>query len=169
MKKLPIYFCWMILSAGLVFAGTGSEKSFKTDVILDVVPIKARSILAGRAVDALEKPPAEMPAAWTAVVFRIERVLSGDFETVIVKEPSLRDQMKKAAEEKQFWKFLIMDFKKNDEEGTPKGWLTMAVVDPHASFGIREGEAPSRQHYKISLARVHKDPASYVLVKSEKL
>jgi len=43
------------------------------------------------------------------------------------------------------------------------------VADPYTAFGIREGEDPAkRQRYKLSLARVHKDPDSYVLVKSEK-
>jgi hypothetical protein len=62
-----------------------------------------------------------------------------------------------------------MDFEKPSGDGTNKGWLSMAVIDPYASFGIREGEEPvTRQRYKLSLARVHKNPDSFVLVKSEK-
>jgi hypothetical protein len=46
----------------------------------------------------------------------------------------------------------------------------MAVADSYASFGIREGEEPAgHQRYKLFLARVHKDPDSYILVKSEKI
>ena len=39
----------------------------------------------------------------------------------------------------------------------------------HPSFSIKEGEESPKQHYRISLARVHKKPDSYVLIKSEKL
>lgn len=169
MKHTLVLVSFLLLAPSLFAAETTTVKPFKTDVILEVVPIKARSILAGGTVDALEKPPAEMPPVWTAVVFRIEKVLMGDFEKVVIEEPSLTDQMKKAVKEKEFWKFLIMDFERTDEEGTPKEWFTMAVSDPSTSFGIREGKETSRKHYKISLARVHKNPDSYVLIKSEKI
>jgi hypothetical protein len=147
-----------------------SEKTLKTDVVLTAVPIRARGILAGGTVNVLEKPATEMPPVWTAVVFRAERVLSGNFKLPKNQEISLWDQMKGAAGDKNFLKLLTMDFERPPEDGTDKGWLSMAVIDPYASFGVREGEEPaSRERYKLSLARVHKNPDSYVLVKSEKL
>jgi len=78
--------------------------------------------------------------------------------------------MKDAAEDKNLLKLLTMDFEKPAEDGDDKEWLSIAVIDPYASFGVREGEPPaSRQRYKLSLAQVHKDPDSFILVKSEKL
>lgn len=142
----------------------------RRDAILVVVPIRAKSILAGGTVNALEKPAAEMPPVWTSVIFRVERVMSGDFKVPKAQELTLWDQMKDAAENKNILKLLAMDFEKSGEEGADKGWFSMAVVDSYASFGIREGEEPAtRQRYKLSLARVHKDPDSFVLVNSEKL
>ena len=111
-----------------------------------------------------------MPPVWTAVIFRVERILKGDLKIPKSQEISLLSQMKDAADDKNILKLLTMDFEKPPEDGTDKGWLSMAVVDSYATFGIREGEDPAtRQRYKLSLARVHKNPDSYVLVKSEKM
>lgn len=146
-----------------------SSEALKADVKLLAIPVRAKSILAKGTINALEKPASEMPPVWTAVIFRVERVLRGTFKTPKEQELTLMDQMKEAADDKKILKLLTMDFEKPPEEGTDKGWLSMAVVDPYVSFGIREGETPiALQRYKLSLARVHKDPESYVLVKSEK-
>jgi len=151
-------------------SGAPSIKPLKTDVILIAVPIRAKSIMAGGTVNALEKPASKMPASWTAVVFQVERIVDGDFKVPPREQISLWSQMKDAAEDKNVLKLLAMDFEKPEEGGSNKEWLSIATVDPYASFGIREGEAPaSRQRYKLSLARVHKDPDSFVLVKSQKL
>jgi hypothetical protein len=145
-------------------------KPLKTDVTLIAVPVRARSIKARGTINALEKPAAEMPPVWTAVVFRVERIVSGDFKVPKGQEVTLLDQMKDAAGDKKFLKLLTMDFERPPEDGADKGWLSMAVADSYASFGIREGEEPAgHQRYKLFLARVHKDPDSYILVKSEKI
>jgi hypothetical protein len=147
-----------------------APKPLKANVTLIAIPIRAKSIMAGGTVNALEKPAAEMPPVWTSVLFRVERIMSGEFKVPKGQELSLWDNVKDAADDKNILKLLTMDFEKPDEDGTDKGWLSMAVVDPYASFGVREGEDPAvRQRYKLSLARVHKDPDSFVLVKSEKL
>ena len=168
-KRLLLIASLVFLNVSPGFAETGVVKPLRTDLILEVVPIKTRSILAGGKVDALEKSPSEMPPVWTAVVFRVNRVLMGSFKSVIIEEPPLREQMKTAVKEKKIWKFLTMDFKKTDEEGIPRKWLTLAVADPYASFGIKEGEPSPRQRYKLYLSLAHKNPDSYVLVKSEKI
>ena len=62
-----------------------------------------------------------------------------------------------------------MDFHRPAEGGEEKQSFSMVVADPYASFSIREGEESSKQRYKISLARVHKNPDSYLLVKSERI
>lgn len=146
------------------------SKTLKADVVLEVTPIRARSILARGTVNALEKPAAEMPPVWTAVIFRVERILSGDFKVPKNEEQSLLSQMKDAADDKNFLRLATMDFKRPPEDGTDKEWLSMAVIDPYASFGIREDEDPAeRQRYRLSLARIHKNPDSFVLIKSQKL
>ncbi len=166
------------LGASLVFAAETPDlkqppakfSALKTDVVMIAVPIRARGIMAGGTINALEKPASEMPPVWTSVLFRVERVVEGEFKIPPSQEFSLWGQMKDAAGEKNILKLLTMDFEKPDDEGTDKGWLSMAVIDPESSFGIREGEAPSvRQRYQLSLARVHRDPDSYVLLGSKKL
>lgn len=145
-------------------------KPLKADITLIAVPVRARSIKARGTINALEKPAAEMPPVWTAVIFRVERIVSGDFKVPKGQEVTLLDQMKDAAGDKKFLKFLTMDFERPPEEGTDKGWLSMAVGDSYGSFGIREGEEPAgHPRYKLFLARIHKDPDSYILVKSEKI
>jgi hypothetical protein len=147
-----------------------ASKPLKADVQLIAVPIRAKSILAGGTIQALERPASEMPPSWSAVIFRVERVVDGNFKVPQNQEISLLDQMKDAAEEKKILKLLTMNFEKPPEEGTDRGWLSMAVIDSYASFGIREGAiSTERRRYKLSLARVHKDPDSFVLVKSEML
>jgi hypothetical protein len=61
-----------------------------------------------------------------------------------------------------------MDFERPSEGGTAKECFSMAVSDPATLFGIKEGETAPKQRYKLSLARIHKDPDSYILIKSEK-
>jgi hypothetical protein len=178
MKKVMILlgfclFCVPLFAAdksiGAIIAKV-QTKPLKADVELIAIPIRAKSIMAGGTVNALEKPAGEMPPVWTAVVFRVERIVDGDLKIPQKEEISLWSQMKDSAEEKNILKLLLMDFEKPDEKGTDKEWLSMAVADPYTTFGIREGEDPAaRQRYKLSLARVHKDPDSYVLVKSEKM
>ena len=159
-----------VADPGLLDRPSQQEAVLKPDVVLVAIPIRAKSILSGGTINALEKPAQEMPAAWTSVVFRVEKILRGEFKLPKGQELSLWDNMKDAADDKNVLKLLTMDFEKPDEGGTDKGWISMAVSDPYASFGIREGEAPvMRQRFKLSLARVHEDPDSFVLVKSEKL
>lgn len=164
-------FFFALLTISCLWGATGVFGADPgAEVVLVAIPIRARNIMAGGTVNALEKPAAEMPAAWTSVLFRVERILSGDFKAPKEQELTLWDQMKDASEDKDILKLLAMDFEKPDEEGTDKSWLSMAVVDPYASFGIRENEEPAtRQRYKLFLARAHKDPDSFVLIKSEKL
>ncbi len=178
MKKVLILLGFWLLCSPLYAAETVvaekpppiAVKPLKVDVALIAIPIRARSIKAGGTIEVLEKAPADMPPVWTAVIFRVERILKGDLKIPKSQEISLLSQMKDAADDKNILKLLTMDFEKPPEDGTDKGWLSMAVVDSYATFGIREGEDPAtRQRYKLSLARVHKNPDSYVLVKSEKM
>lgn len=149
---------------------SGKSPALKTDLVMIAIPIRAKGIMAGGTINALEKPASEMPPVWTSVLFRVERIVDGECKIPQSQELSLWGQMKDATGEKNILKILTMDFEKPDENGTDKGWLSMAVIDPESSFGIREGEAPSvRQRFRLSLARVHHDPDSYVLIESKKL
>ena len=94
-------------------------------------------------------------------------MLRGDLKPVKINELSLWDQAKDATEDKNILKLVTMDFKK-PEEAIPKEWFSMIVADPAVSFGIKENEETPKQRYRISLARVHKNPDSYLLIKSEK-
>jgi len=145
------------------------NKSFKADVVLDVTPIRVKPLKESKGVDALEKSPEEMGPSAMIVVFRINRILRGELAPLKIKELSLWDQAKDAADDKNILKLITMDFHRPDEGGVEKQSLSMVVADPYASFGIKEGEESPKQRYKISLARVHKNPDSYLLTKSERL
>ncbi|MFA5159251.1 MAG: hypothetical protein WC484_01960 [Candidatus Omnitrophota bacterium] len=141
----------------------------KADVVLLAVPITVKSPTTGRTIDALEKPSAEMGKIWKIVVFKIERVVTGSFKTLPVKDPSLWSQVKNAAGNKNILKLLTMDFQRPGEEPKEKDTLSMAVTDPLVLFGIEENSPSPKQRYKISLALVQKTPKNYVMVKSEKV
>lgn len=137
-------------------------------MVLDVTPIRVHPLKAGKTVDALEKPPEEISPSAKVVIFRINRVLRGNLKPVKINELSLWNQAKDATEDKNILKLVTMDFKK-PEEAIPKEWFSMIVTDPAVSFGIREDEETPKQRYRLSLARVHKNPDSYVLIKNENL
>lgn len=147
---------------------SAANKPLKADVVLDVTPIRVKPLKEGKGVDALEKSPEEVGPSAMIVIFRINRVLRGELAPLKTKELSLWEQAKEAADDKNILKLVTMDFHRPEEEGLEKKLFSMVVVDPYASFGIRESEEPPKQRYKISLARVHKDPDSYLLIKSEK-
>ena len=144
------------------------KKPLKADVVLDVIPIRVKPLREGKGVDALERLPEEMGSLTMIVVFRVNRVLRGEFETTQTNDLSLWDQAKDAVGDKNILKLVTMDFHRPEEGPTQKTSFSMAVADPAASFGIKENETFPRQRYRISLARVHKKPDSYLLVKSEK-
>lgn len=144
------------------------KKPLKVDVVLNVTPLRVKPLKDSKGMDALEKPPEEMGSSARVVVFRINRVLRGELKTVKPKQLSLWDQAKDAADDKNILKLVTMDFKRPEEE-IQKESFSMVVVDPYASFGIKEGEESPKQRYRISLARVHKNPDSYLLVKNEKI
>ena len=145
-----------------------AHKPFKADVTLDVTPIRVKPLKEGKGVDALEKPPEEMGPSAMIVVFRINRVLRGELTPLKTAELSFWDQAKEAADDKNILKLVTMDFHRPEEEGAERKSFSMVVADPDASFGIKEGSESPKQRYRISLARVHKKPDSYLLVKSEK-
>ena len=174
------FISWLVLGilfpVGSLHAGTTPSailsvppKPLKVNVVLDVTPICVKALKAGKAVDALEKLPEALGPSARVVVFRINRVLRGELSKLKNRELSLWDQAQDAASEKNILKLVTMDFHRPAEEGIDRTSFSMIVQDPDASFGIREGDESSQQRYRISLARVHKNPDSYVLVKNEKL
>ena len=172
MNNLSVFLLLFVLWCPNAYSKTNetfstSNKPLKANIVLDVTPVRVKPLKQGKTVDALERSPEEMGSAAMVVVFRINRVLRGDLKPVKVNELSTWDQAKDAADDKNILKLITMDFKR-PEEAIPKEWFSMIVSDPVASFGIKEGEETSKQRYRISLARVHKNPDSYLLIKSEK-
>jgi hypothetical protein len=145
------------------------SKPRKIRVVLNVTPIRIKPLKEGKGVDALEKLPEEMGPSARIVVFRINRVLRGELAKVKTKSLSLWDQAKDAADEKNILKLITMDFHRPEDEGVDKTSFSMAVLDPYASFGIKEGGDIPKQNYKLSLALIHRNPDSYLLIKNEKL
>jgi hypothetical protein len=144
------------------------NKPMKASVVLDVTPIRVKPLKEGKGADALEKLPEELGPSAMIVVFRITRVLRGELYKLKSRELSLWDQAKDAVDDKNILKLVTMDFHRPEEGGAGRTSFSMVVTDPYASFGIKEGEGSPKQRYRISLARVRKNPDSYLLVKSEK-
>ena len=167
-RIMTVFFVLLACHSLHAEPGSAPEKKLKADVVLFATPIKVKALDAATPVEVLETSPENMGKASKAVLFRIDRVVRGNFKTITVPDPSVWEQAKNAAGDKSFLKLVTMDFERPSEGGTPKECFTMAVSDPLNSFGIKEGEAPSKQRYRISLARIHKDPDSYILVQSEK-
>jgi hypothetical protein len=157
------------ISRGAENTLSDTNKPTKSNVVLDVTPIRVKPLKEGKGVDALEKPPGEMGPSAMIVVFRINRIVRGELAPLKTKELSVWDQAKDAADDKNILKLVTMDFHRPEEEGVERTSFSMVVADPYASFGIREGEDPPKQRYRISLARTHKKPDSYLLVKNEKV
>lgn len=162
--------CISLADPGPSDIASGQERAAKPDVVLFATPIAVRAPTSETAIDALERSPDVMGSTWKVVVFRIERVVKGNFKPLRVKKgPSAMDQAKEASKEKNILKLLTMDFERPDETPQGKNCFSMAVVDPAASLGLQESETFPKQSYRISLSLIQKNPESYVLVKSEKL
>jgi hypothetical protein len=70
-------------------AESSQEKTLKADVILFATPIRIRTLGAATPVEVLEKSPENMGATSKAVLFRIERVVRGNFKTITIPDPSV--------------------------------------------------------------------------------
>ncbi|MDD5217859.1 MAG: hypothetical protein PHN49_08855 [Candidatus Omnitrophica bacterium] len=136
------------------------------DVVLDATPFLVKPFEIKSVVDAIEGEPEKAGIPKAVVEFKINRVLKGDFTKVKTGGPSRFAQAQDAAQKHQFLKIATLDFSNPDRE-VEKEWMSIAVRDPMASFGISDWENPAKGRFKVYLKRLPDDPASYIMIGSQ--
>ncbi|MBI4430358.1 MAG: hypothetical protein HY587_01430 [Candidatus Omnitrophica bacterium] len=135
------------------------------DVVLDATPIYVKPIESGETVDAIEQELETSGKPAAVVLFKINRVILGEFTLLKRGGPSKLEQFQQALQDKDILKVATLNFE-DPEKTAPKGWLNIAVSDPFKTFGI-ESAAPKDRRYRICLKRIPERPDTYVLVKSQ--
>ncbi len=158
---------FLLLASGAVFAAeepVNPKVLFKAaDVVLEVIPIKARPVNAGTVVDAVEGDASHMAVAEAMVTFKIRRVLKGKWDRIKAGGPSRLEQAHKALKDKNYAEILTLHFSDPNRE-IDKEWVSVAVEDPGKSFGITSWEDPEPKRSKIYLQRIPNRPDSYLLI-----
>jgi hypothetical protein len=165
--------CFIFLISGIIFSSCAqvSDKralfsSQDHDVVLEATPFKVKGITGESVVDAVEEGFEEPGFDSAVVLFKIEKVLSGEFSQMRAGGPSKFQQMKDAARDGDFWKLVKSDFTDPDEMVDQK-WVSIAVSDPKTTFGFPTWGSPVDEPYKLYLKRQPDQPHSYILVKSQ--
>lgn len=168
--NLSLIFRLATLSLVLLFASCATSKSGsfneKTDVILRAVPISSKVILAGASADAIEMEALNRGDARYIIQFKIDEVERGQFTEVRKGGPSAFQQAREAAQDRNLWKILTFDYS-DPEERLTQGWVSVAVYDPEATFGIVSSENLPNRSYRLFLKRSDDRPDSYFLLHAE--
>lgn len=158
----------MVLQAGCQIHRTvrgidGSELSGADyDTVLRVVPVRVRPLGVTRTFDAIEGGTEPIELFDKKVVFEIDQVLLGDYVKIKRGGPSKFEQAKEASQEKDFLKFVTLDFKDPDEE-IDKKWISVAVKDPSERFGIMDWNNPEKKKIKLYLKKTETNADTYIL------
>ena len=133
----------------------------QADVVLEVIPLRARPIESGASVDAVESDLSRLALAEAVVSFKVRRVLKGEWKKVKVGGPSRMDQMGEAVRKKDYKKmFGITD----PNQEVEKSWVSIAVEDPGKAFGINQWDAPEPSRMKVYFKRLPENKDSLVLI-----
>ena len=162
-----IVFLWTGMY-GHAFAGLTDSALIKqgSDVVLEATLINVKSIGPGAVVDAIEKGSEGIPPTAVAV-FKIDRVVKGEFTKLKEGGPTKFEQSKEALHEGNVLKIATFDLIDPAEE-IDKGWFSVAVADLAKTLDFRLGEnVASAKKYKIFLDRVKDQPDSFIMVNAE--
>lgn len=166
--KMPTLLVFvMMLSACAATDKLGwTHKTYDTAVL--ATPITLKPMTGRVTVDAVEQDPAKAANAQAVLVFKIDRVLQGELPSMKAGGPSKVDQVQQAYRDKEYLRLFTMDFEDPDRQ-IPKEWISVAVEDPAAAFGIQPGEnldEPLRQ-YRIYLKKLKGKERGFVFVRGE--
>lgn len=167
MKKITLFFLIFCLSFSasahaLKIFGFGSDKY---DVIFLGTPISVHGMKPGEPVDAIEGSP-EDGSARDLVVFKIERVILGEFATQRRGGPSRFEQMSTAMKNKEVMDVIGFNFK-NPEDQIAREKIRIAVKNSGVTFGLTPGEDLAYFEHKIYLKRISSKPEVFVFIKSQ--
>lgn len=135
----------------------------QADVVLEVVPLRARPLERGVSVDAVENDPVRMALADSVVSFKIRRVLKGEWIKEKLGGPSRMEQASKAVHQKDYKKLFTLNFS-NPEQEVKREWLSIAVEDPGKTFGIDQWDSPSPTRFKVYFKRQPDNKNSFVML-----
>lgn len=161
-SKFVIMGVILFLMSGLV-SGCLHRGDAGADIVLQVTPVRVKPIQSGSSVDVIEN--AQEHGSWpTAVgVFRVERVLKGEFNRAPVGGDSKFEQLKAAGKKKDLLKILTMDTY-DPNELRDQEWVSVAVFNPFETFGIKDWENPEGGKGKLYLKRTPGQKDSYILM-----
>jgi len=167
--KISHRFYVAIIALCLLVSGCASKSlplppiAKHADVVLEVTPLQVKDFNIGDTVDVIETLPSEAKLSLAKILFRVDKVLMGEFIHYKVGGPSEWVQAQSAVRARNIWKLLTLDFSDPDEL-KEKRWVTVAVVDPEERFRIKSWEDPPNRKMKLYLKRVPKNPDSYVML-----
>ena len=156
-----------LASGTLSFFGSSEASLFRReyDVVLDATPIYVKPVTSGVTVDAIEQELETLGEPKAVVLFKINRVILGEFTLLKNGGPSKLEQLQQALQDKNILKAATLNFE-DPEKTTVKSWLNIAVADPFKAFGF-ESRVPENARYRICLKRVPKRSDTYIMVKSQ--
>ncbi|MBP9865453.1 MAG: hypothetical protein KBC91_03510 [Candidatus Omnitrophica bacterium] len=169
---LPVALLFLLLTSNFQLL-TASESSvpapnpkalFKqADVVLEVIPLRARPIERGVSVDAVESDPARLALAEAVVSFKIRRVLKGEWLKDRVGGPTRLEQLEKAVRKKDYTKILTLNLS-DPNLVVAREWLSIAVEDPGKTFGIERWDSPDPTRLKVYFKRQAENKNSFVMI-----
>lgn len=135
----------------------------QADVVLEVIPLRARPMERGVSVDAVENDPTRLALAEAVVSFKIRRVLKGEWIKEKLGGPTRLEQLEKAARKKDYKKILSLNLSDPNQE-IARGWLSIAVEDPGKTFGIDRWDSPEPVRLKVYFKRQPENKNSFVMI-----
>ena len=135
----------------------------QADVVLEVIPLRARSLERGVSVDAVETDSTRQTLADAVVSFKIRRVLKGEWLKDKLGGPTRLEQMQKVVQKKDYKKILSLNLSDPNQE-IAREWLSIAVEDPGKTFGIDHWAAPEPTRLKVYLKRRSENKNSFVML-----
>ncbi len=135
----------------------------QADVVMEVIPLRARPMERGAAVDAVENDPARLALAEAIVSFKIRRVLKGEWIKDRVGGPTRLQQLEKAVRKKDYTKILSLDLS-DPNQVVAREWLSIAVEDPGKTFGIEHWDSPEPTRLKVYFKKQPENKNSFVLI-----
>jgi len=159
----------ILILAGLSLTGfsgcLSSRHAAGKDVVLLVTPLRVKPIEAGASLDAIEGMTPETLWPTAVAVFKVDRVLKGQFNRTRAGGPSEWQQLADHAKKKNVLGLLTLDTQDPDEMHDQE-WVSVAVHNPFLAFGIREEDwmSPPEKKGKLYLKRVGETAGSFELV-----
>ena len=109
--KMKFYFisCILLIAS---FIGTSEASLFRReyDVVLDATPIHVKPIESGVPIDAIEQELETSGEAKAIVLFKINRVIRGEFTMLKRGGPSKLEQFQRALNDKNILKVATLNF-----------------------------------------------------------